>query len=237
MKPNFLDVQPEVTRIVRAFLIESFLRWTFFFQYKQETLFLAVYILDKYLSACPVSKTTLQALCLTILFIAAKFEEVKMIRLNSILKSVHTTIEPEKIFALEKKVLQILDFKLTSISPFDFLKRIYHVTGTSIEKYPLSCYLLESFLFDSTNSCYAASDRAAAAFFLTMKLQKIGFNKERLKRYLSFDEEKVFLAQKQMLMNLNYLEINDFNSLKVKYKNHDFVAQKIKAEINIVKNL
>lgn len=234
---KFLTNQPEISRLVRAYMVDTIVRWVFFHKFKQETLFLAVYILDRYLSLKLLNRKALQAVCLTVLFIASKFEEVKMIQIKQFMKTLAAPIEKTVIFEIERDILLLLDFRLTYISPFDFLKRIYHVVAMSVERYPVSCYLLETFLYDESSSCFPASEKAVAAFLLTAKLQKTHVNIERIKKYVDFNEKNVTEIQRKMLINNSFLEANNLDSLKAKYKDNEFLEMKLKNEYYQVKNL
>ena len=237
MEPGILDKQPEVTRVVRAFIVETFVRWAFYFRYRQETVFLAVYFLDRVLSLRRLHRKSLQLFTATVLFIAAKFEEVRLISLRSFLKHVAEAHTAREVLQLESEVVALLDFRLTTVSPFDFLKRTYHATAAPESYYPFSCYLLESFLFDEQNSCFAASEKAVAAFLLTARLCRIRFDGDRLRRYLRFDEERVARVKKRMVATLSFMELNGFHGLSVKYRDNEFVQKCITAEYLKVKDL
>lgn len=117
----------------RAGIVDSMIKWHYAFDFRQETLFLAVYILDRYLSAKIFPTFNNKMLWVTCLFIACKFEEVKIVRLEHFLKYCEPDITRSAIFELENRVLEAIQWKLTLICPYDFLKRIFYINLTDLE--------------------------------------------------------------------------------------------------------
>ena len=92
---------------------------------REETLFLAVYILDMYLSKKVIRNKDVDLLLVTIIFIAAKYEETIYVKLFKILNGYKIRLEPPQVILFEAEVLAVLDFKLNIVCPYDFLKRIF----------------------------------------------------------------------------------------------------------------
>ena len=92
---------------------------------REETLFLAIYILDKYLSLRNVFFKDFDLFLVTVLFIAAKYEETIYVKLYRILQEYKIRLEPTQVINYESEMLILLDFKLNFVCPYDFLKRIF----------------------------------------------------------------------------------------------------------------
>ena len=92
---------------------------------REETLFLSVYIMDKYLSIKSLTYKEIDLFLATILFISAKYEETIYVKLSRILYEYKSRLEPCQIIQLESEVLASIDFKLNLVCPYDFLKRIF----------------------------------------------------------------------------------------------------------------
>lgn len=96
---------------------------------------MAVHIYDQYLNKSKVDRSHLVFVFVTTLFIAAKYEEVKIVRLKNFLSQVQNeSCTPDAIFETERLVLEKLNYKLNYVCPYDFLKRIFHITKTDIDK-------------------------------------------------------------------------------------------------------
>lgn len=72
----YLDVQPELSDIMRAILVDWLAEVHLKFRLVPETLYLTINIVDRYLSRATVSKKNLQLIGVTSLMIAAKYEEI-----------------------------------------------------------------------------------------------------------------------------------------------------------------
>lgn len=93
---------------------------------REETLFLSIYILDKYMSVKPLRTKEIDYLLVTILFIAAKYEETTYVRLSRIIDGYSKfKMIPQTVVELEAQVLAVINFKLNIICPYDFLKRLF----------------------------------------------------------------------------------------------------------------
>ncbi len=129
-----MERQPEISAFIRSFVVDNFIKWHFVFDLRQETLFLTIYIFDKFLSAKTLNRKKLQLVCMTCLFIACKFEEVKIIRIQDFLKYCDESVTKANVLDLENEILGTLNFKLTFISPYDFLKRIFYINTADLDK-------------------------------------------------------------------------------------------------------
>ena len=93
---------------------------------REETLFLATYIMDKYMSIKPVRTKDLDLFLVAVIFIAAKYEETTYVRLYRIIAGYSNyRFEPTQVIHMEAEILGVLDFKLNIICPYDFLKRLF----------------------------------------------------------------------------------------------------------------
>jgi hypothetical protein len=93
---------------------------------RQETLYLSINLFDRYLqkifSENKISED-LNAIALTCLFIASKYEEIYPPYLKEFLDVFKNKYNKEEIFAKENDILSSLDFQILIISPILFLKK------------------------------------------------------------------------------------------------------------------
>lgn len=71
-----MSQQPEINDKMRSILIDWLIEVHLKFKLLPETLFITVSIIDRYLEKQKVSKSKLQLVGVTALFIAAKYEEI-----------------------------------------------------------------------------------------------------------------------------------------------------------------
>ncbi|KAH0619787.1 hypothetical protein JD844_014046 [Phrynosoma platyrhinos] len=194
VSPFYLD-GTELNGRMRAILVDWLVEVHARFQLLQETLYMTVAIMDRYLQAQPVSRKELQLVGVTAMFLAAKYEEIYA---PSILDFVYMTDEAYKsaqIRAMEKSILKELSFVLGRPLPLHFLRRAAkvsngpqrdstktrpqgHLTRTrssfphqpSMESYLLAKYLMELSLVDYAMVHYNPSEVAAAALCLSLQV-------------------------------------------------------------------
>lgn len=93
---------------------------------REETLFLAIYVMDKYLSLKPIRSKDLDLFLVAVLFMAAKYEETTYVRMYRIVSAYSSyRFEPSQVIRMEAEILETLEFKLNIICPYDFLKRLF----------------------------------------------------------------------------------------------------------------
>ena len=124
--PNYMTkVQSgsEIKDTSRAFLIEWLIDVHRKFRLVSETLYVAVYIIDCYLSVESVKKSELHILGVTALLISTKYEEIYPPRLKELIQVSENKFTKDEILKLEQKVLQTLQFDFNSPSAYRFLER------------------------------------------------------------------------------------------------------------------
>jgi hypothetical protein len=109
----------------------------------RETLYLAVFLLDKYCSCQPIQASQYQLLGLTALFVAAKYEEIKTPRLKHYGSIVKGTYEPQQILEMESLILTTLSFQIRVMTSLDFLGECLSCTHSHEQLGTMAHYLLE----------------------------------------------------------------------------------------------
>ncbi|CCC67719.1 hypothetical protein NCAS_0A11610 [Naumovozyma castellii] len=152
-------IRPSMRAILVDWLVEVHEK----FQCYPETLFLSINIMDRFLSKNKVSTNKLQLLAVTSLFIAAKFEEVRLPKLADYAYITDGAASKSDIRNAEMYMLTSLNFDLGWPSPMGFLRRIskadsYHFETRNIGKFLLevaTCSHLFVSLKPSLLSCMA----------------------------------------------------------------------------------
>jgi hypothetical protein len=129
--------QTYIDKFVRLRIISKIIATHSALKMREETLFLAIYVLDKYLSINNVRSKDFDVFLVSVIFIAAKYEETIYVKLYKILSAYKMRLEPCLIIKFEADILAVIDFKLNIICPYDFLKRIFLIH--KIEDKNFSC--------------------------------------------------------------------------------------------------
>lgn len=137
-------LKPKMRSILVDWLVEMHLR----FRLLPETLFLAINIMDRFMSLEIVQIDKLQLLATGSLFIAAKYEEVFSPSVKNYSYFTDGSYSEEEILQAEKYILTILNFELNYPNPMNFLRRISKADNYDIQTRTLGKYLLEITIID-----------------------------------------------------------------------------------------
>jgi hypothetical protein len=150
--------QPEITSKMRAtltdWLIESHQR----FHLMPETLYLTIYIVDRYLSLQPVPRRELQLVGMAAMLIACKYEEIWapevrpklhsylavysgcskpenfLSQVNDFIEIADCAFNRHQILVAEKAILNSMQWNLTVPTPYHFLLRFAKAAGSADEQ-------------------------------------------------------------------------------------------------------
>ncbi|CAI2024974.1 hypothetical protein SEUBUCD646_0G03670 [Saccharomyces eubayanus] len=128
---------------MRALLIDWLIEVHEKFQCLPETLFLAINLLDRFLSQNVVKLNKLQLLCITCLFIACKFEEVKLPKLANFAYITDGAATVEGIKKAEVFTLTSLAYNISLPNPLNFIRRISKADSYDIETRNMAKFIME----------------------------------------------------------------------------------------------
>lgn len=172
--PEYMDHQEELEWKMRGILVDWLIEVHTRFRLLPETLFLAVNIIDRFLSAEVVALDRLQLVGVTAMFIAAKYEEVLSPHVATLSHVADETFSDKEILDAERHVLAVLNYDISYPNPMNFLRRISKADNYDIETRTLGKYLTEVSLLDHRFMCYRQSHVAASAMYLARLIMDRG---------------------------------------------------------------
>ncbi|XP_059575126.1 cyclin-P isoform X2 [Alligator mississippiensis] len=137
-----------------------------------DTLHLAVQLLDAYGQAGPVRARTLQLLGLACLFLACKMEETHCPTPATLCFMTEDMFSHTALLRMERRVLRRLRFRLHRASPAGLLRLLAALGHCSPETGALAMYFLELSLLEAECVAFAPGPRAAAALSLAQRVQQ-----------------------------------------------------------------
>ncbi|KAH9964368.1 cyclin-like protein [Lactifluus volemus] len=147
--PNYMDAQTEINWDMRQTLVDWLLHVHLRYHMLPETLWIAVNIVDRFLSLRTVSLVKLQLVGVTAMFIASKYEEILAPAADEFVFLTKEGCTKEEILKGEQIVLQTLGFNISQYcSPYSWLRKISHADDFNIQTRTLSKFLAEVTLFD-----------------------------------------------------------------------------------------
>lgn len=165
--PNYMDHQDELEWKMRGILIDWLVEVHTRFHLLPETLFLAVNIIDRFLSEKVVQLDRLQLVGITALFIASKYEEVLSPHVSNFRHVADDGFSDKEILAAERFILSTLNYDLSYPNPMNFLRRISKADNYDVQSRTIGKYLMEISLLDHRFMMYRPSHVAAGAMYLT----------------------------------------------------------------------
>ncbi|XP_014252879.1 G2/mitotic-specific cyclin-B2-like [Cimex lectularius] len=209
----------------------------------QETIHLAVSLLDRCLSSDNLPREkNLKLIALCCLSIAVKYEEISQVSLTHLLPTIDENIKISDFLQTEREILKTLAFDLARPSTVYFLRRFNMVLRATALQYTFSKFLVDLCLLDSSFCHVKPSLIAATAVFISMCISKTNispqFWSDNLIVYTTYSYQDIRPVISKMALNV-IDSSKQFNSVVEKYSCAEFLcaAQHMLGENAILRKL
>ena len=235
----------EVTEKMRAYLVDWLAELHFKFKMWQETLYVTIGIIDRFLAITPdLKKSELQCLGITALHIAGKYEEIYPPELKNLLRVTDNAVSKSEIIDMEFRVLFKLQFAVTFPSSYRFLERFCRLAQVSEKHFTLAQYFTDTSLLDCRLQREKPSRVAAVSLYISMTLLQNSEDanqlscRQRMSNSLwtptminstGYREEDIHQMSKDLLQFVKKIEKSQLKTFYKKYNDQRFskVAQLI----------
>lgn len=215
---NYLQNQTEVTEKMRTILVDWLVDVHLKFKLHEETFFLAVDIVDRYLMTTRVSRSQLQLVGVTALLLAAKYEEIWPPEVKDCLHISANTYTREELLRCERSICAALSFKLTVPTPFPFMARLLEVTEADSTTRSFAFFYLEHALLDYNHLRFLPSEIANACVYLShVTLRKADPWNYTLQHYSKAKTEAFYSCAMHILDYTNQLAASKYQAVRRKY--------------------
>ncbi|ERE82165.1 G2/mitotic-specific cyclin-B1-like protein [Cricetulus griseus] len=240
VRPRYL-LGREVTGNMRAILIDWLIQVQMKFRLLQETMYMTVSIIDRFMQDNCVPKKMLQLVGVTAMFIASKYEEMYPPEIGDFAFVTNNTYTKHQIRQMEMKILRVLNFSLGRPLPLHFLRRASKIGEVDVEQHTLAKYLMELTMLDYDMVHFAPSQIAAGAFCLALKILDNGEWTPTLQHYLSYTEESLLPVMQHLAKNVVMVNrgLTKHMTIKNKYATSKHAKISTLAQLNctLVQNL
>ncbi|GFP83815.1 g2/mitotic-specific cyclin-1 [Phtheirospermum japonicum] len=200
---NYMDSQPEINEKMRAILIDWLVQVHHKFELSQETLYLTINIVDRYLASEMTLRKELQLVGMSAMLVASKYEEIWAPEVNELVCISDRTYSNEQVLMMEKRILGALGWYLTVPTPYVFLVRFIKASMTDSDVENMVYFLAELGMMNYETLIYCPSKIAASAVYAARcTLNKAPFWNETLQMHTGFSEQELMDCAK-MLVNLH----------------------------------
>ncbi|XP_029623136.1 G2/mitotic-specific cyclin-B1 isoform X1 [Salmo trutta] len=220
IKPCYLE-GCDVTGSMRSILVDWLVQVQKQFKLHQETLYMTVGIIDRFLQDYPVPKESLQLVGVTAMLIASKYEEIAPPVVKDFAHTTDFTYSCTEIRLMEMTILKALNYELGRPPPVHFLRRAAKVGKLQPVGYGLAKYLLELTLLDYASVHYPPSLTAAAALALSSRILHDSAGYEwtpALQHYTGYTEVSLLPVIQCIAKMLERLSDGSMKQLSIKQK-------------------
>ncbi|NWQ90600.1 CCNB2 protein, partial [Burhinus bistriatus] len=225
IRPHYLDGKTLNGRM-RALLVDWLVQVHSRLNLLQETLYMCVAVLDRFLQNHPVPRKTLQLVGVTALFLASKYEELITPCIEDFVYITDNAYTSNEVREMEIMILKELNFSLGRPLPLHFLRRASKAGEADVKQHTLAKYLMELTLIDYDMVHHHPSEIAAAALCLSQKV--LGRNKWGTKQqyYTGYTEESLVMTMKHMAKNVVKVnkKLTKYTSVRSKYAAVELLA-------------
>ncbi|KAK5864447.1 hypothetical protein PBY51_015688 [Eleginops maclovinus] len=166
-KAGYMKKQPDITNSMRAILVDWLVEVGEEYKLQNETLYLAVNYIDRFLSSMSVLRGKLQLVGTAAMLLASKFEEIYPPEVAEFVYITDDTYTKKQVLRMEHLVLKVLSFDLAAPTINQFLTQYFLNQSVSKQVESLAMYLGELSLVESDPFLkYIPSHTAAAAYTL-----------------------------------------------------------------------
>ena len=185
---------------MRGILVDWIVEAHLKFRLREETLFLAMSILDRFLARKQVLKYNLQLVGATSLFIACKFEEILPPDNKSFIRMSSYTYQVGDLVRAEAEILEELDYRVLTPIPLLFLQRYAIALNAEAKIRCLALYLVQLSMLCSKQSCIRGSLRATAALYLAHKILKKSLDLHKLSVKSKYGEQSIRRVARELVI-------------------------------------
>ncbi|XP_039764484.1 G2/mitotic-specific cyclin-B3 isoform X2 [Pararge aegeria] len=207
---DYLQRMKGITSWMRALLVDWMVEVQESFELNHETLYLAVKLVDLYLTKSSrtqpekdhLSKEELQLLGASALFIAAKFDERIPPLVDDFLYICDGAYTLSQLLKMEITILRVVDFDLGIPLSYRFLRRYARCARVSMPTLTLARFVLEQCLLEYGLLGLPDSKMAAAALYIALRMKSLGGWTPTLKYYTGYTIKEILpvvLAQNATL--------------------------------------
>ncbi|KAI0710022.1 cyclin-like protein [Earliella scabrosa] len=199
---DYMAGQTEINWQMRQTLVDWLLQVHLRYHLLPETLWIAINIVDRFLTKRVVSLMKLQLVGVTAMFIAAKYEEILAPSVEEFVFMTERGYTKEEILKGERIMLQTLDFKISHYcSPYSWMRKISKADDYDLQTRTLSKFLTEVTLLDHRFLRVKPSLVAAIGMYTARRMLGGDWN-EAFVYYSGYTEEHLLPGHKLLIEKL-----------------------------------
>ncbi|XP_063617348.1 G2/mitotic-specific cyclin-B3 [Cydia splendana] len=227
---DYLTRMKGITSWMRALLVDWMVEVQESFELNHETLYLAVKLVDLYLTRSSVkqvekehlTKEELQLLGASALFIASKFDERIPPLVDDFLYICDGAYTLSQLLKMEMTILRTVDFDLGVPLSYRFLRRYARCARLSMPTLTLARFVLEQCLLDYALVQHSDSKMAAAALYIALRMKSLGHWTPTLEYYTGYTFQEILPIVLEQNASLHKKPKSAISTVRNKYSHQIF---------------
>ena len=188
---DYMKNQKEINNKMRSILVDWIIDVHSKFGFTDETLFMTISIIDRYLTINQIKRSNFQLLGITALMIACKHEEIDLPKVDDFTYITDNAYKKNEVIKMEEEVLSKLNFEFLYPSPIKFFEYLSFHFNFDKKHHLMGKYLMETFLLDIKNIKYNPSIISCACSYIVMKFFKFpNYYESYNKKFYTLEENK-----------------------------------------------
>ncbi|CAD5313278.1 unnamed protein product [Arabidopsis thaliana] len=163
--PNYMDNQQDLNERMRGILIDWLIEVHYKFELMEETLYLTINVIDRFLAVHQIVRKKLQLVGVTALLLACKYEEVSVPVVDDLILISDKAYSRREVLDMEKLMANTLQFNFSLPTPYVFMKRFLKAAQSDKKLEILSFFMIELCLVEYEMLEYLPSKLAASAIY------------------------------------------------------------------------
>ncbi|GAA0150077.1 kinase activator [Lithospermum erythrorhizon] len=165
VQPEYMAQQFDINERMRGILIDWLIEVHYKFELMDETLYLTVNLIDRFLAIQTVVRKKLQLVGLTAMLLACKYEEVSVPVVEDLILISDKAYTRKEVLNMERLMVNSLKFNLSVPTPYVFMRRFLKAAQADRKMELLSFFLIDLCLVEYEMLKFSPSLMASAAIF------------------------------------------------------------------------
>ena len=221
-----LQDSSEINEKHRSVVIEWLSYIIHYFSQSNETLFMCINIMDRYITKKKVTLNNYQLVAISSYLIASKYEDTNSPSIDDLIYISKNIYSHNNIIEMEIDILSTLNFDIFSVSSYQFFSFFYLISNLNNKiLFCLGHLILELCLLNIDLMSYDSSQLAIGSFIIAKKSLEIKGGLSNIKLFYNYNENDMIEIQKKIVLFLNRIVYSNKNCLILeKYEKKKYLS-------------
>ena len=224
--PQYMSNQPDINYRMRAILIDWLIDVHLKYKLVPQTMYIAVNLIDRYLSKNETNRAKLQLVGVTAMFIACKYEEIYPPELKDFVYITDGAYVKSDVLHMEYKMLKSLEFNVTFPTQWSIFEIYRKKLDLNEKTFKLAWFLMELCLINYKSLKFKMSVLAASAILIASKTLGV-YRNNWFSKNVGIEEEQLEECCKEIYEFYVYNSTHNLQAIRRKFSSskYDEVAK------------